>query len=112
MTPLTPAEKDANILLETSFFKNKFVRTKMRPKGGTRYYSYFIIQIFLRYSDIQWLGDRFEPYFDCDSDFINFMPFPLKIRNLKKNTQWMDQPQTDGPPIGQTDPHMEMRGRI
>ena len=24
----------------------------------------------------------------------------------------MDQPQTDGPTNGQTDPHMEMRGRI
>ena len=74
----------------------------MRPKGGTRYYSYFIIQIFLRYSDIQWLGDRFEPYFDCDSDFINFMPFPLKIRNLKKKYT-MDGPTADGRTAHRTD---------
>ena len=45
-------------------------------------------------------GTGFVPYFDVDSDFINFMMFPLEIRDLKKT----DRPRADV--------HIEMRGRI
>ena len=48
----------------TKYDKNKFVRKKMRPKGG---------------------GTDYVSYFDCDSDSIISMPFPLKIHDLKKN---------------------------
>ena len=38
-------------------------------------------------------------YFDCNSDSINSMQFPLKIHDLKKNM--LDGPRTDGRTDGQ-----------
>ena len=44
------------------------------------------------------------------------MPFPLKIRGLKKThygpTDGRTDRLTDGQTDGGTDPHIEMRGRI
>ena len=54
-----------------------------------------------------------DPYFDFSSDH---MPFPNNFRGLKKKNalptdRRTDQP-TDQTTNGQTDPHIEMRGRI
>ena len=70
-------------------FRNKFVRTKMRPKEGTK------IEMQRDLSDL--------------SAFVRFCQILSDL--LISSTGWTDR-RTDGPTDGWTDPHIEMRGRI
>ena len=78
--------------------QNKFVRTKMRPKEGTK------IELQRDLSDFV----RFVRFSGLDVRFVRVADF----RDLKKT----GDPRTDGPTDGRTDrrtdPHIEMRGRI
>ena len=88
------------------FFKSlephKFVRTKMRPKEGTKIEWQRDLSDFVRFCQIHQLF-RFR--------LVRFADF----RNLKKKARWTDgwmDGRTDGQTDGRTEPFIEMRGRI